>query len=319
MRYSVIVPVYNSMPYLKDCIDSVLKNNIVPEIIIIDDGSSDGSEKLCDTLSETYSQIQVQHIENSGAGNARNVGLKISTGDYVLFLDSDDMISEGFFDRLSRIQDNECDIIFFETIKLFNNGSTQPMNEGFVPEKLSGNKEQVLKHIASFNKFPASCSGKIIKRRFLIDNNIAFPTGSMGEDIDWTLNILLCAGKFGYFDSGCYIYRQIENSRSGKGSIDTISDLVSMLEKWAKIAKTHPYGKYIYSYLAYEYAMIFPFLGAVNRSYRKMFKTKMKKYEYLLNFGKTRKLKIIKRCLKIAGINNTAKILYAYIMLRDGI
>ena len=98
---SVVVPIYNVKDYLKRCVDSIRKqsyNNI--EIILVDDGSNDGSEKIVDRFAEQDYRIQVVHQKNQGLSGARNSGLKVASGKYIAFIDSDDFISELFIERL---------------------------------------------------------------------------------------------------------------------------------------------------------------------------------------------------------------------------
>ena len=90
---TIIIPVYNTAPYLLEALDSVIQQDYSNlEIIIIDDGSTDGSEKICDIYAEKDSRIRVIHQENKGLSCARNTGLDIMSGDSVAFLDSDDVL-----------------------------------------------------------------------------------------------------------------------------------------------------------------------------------------------------------------------------------
>lgn len=91
MRYSVIVPLYNAESTIKACIESVLNQTYKDfELIIVDDGSTDNGGKLCDEYAKNFDNVKVFHVENGGAGNARNLGISLSNGEYLLFLDSDD-------------------------------------------------------------------------------------------------------------------------------------------------------------------------------------------------------------------------------------
>lgn len=101
---SIIVPVYNTEFYLERCIQSLLQQtykNI--EILLIDDGSTDGSSKLCDYFAEQYSHIHVVHKENSGVSAARNKGLDIARGEFILFIDSDDTVSSDYVDSFINV------------------------------------------------------------------------------------------------------------------------------------------------------------------------------------------------------------------------
>jgi glycosyltransferase involved in cell wall biosynthesis len=91
---SIIVPVYNVEEYLKDCVDSLLNQDISTEIILINDGSTDSSEDIADRYQQQYGQIIVLHQKNQGLSIARNNGLKYATGEYVVFIDSDDWIEK---------------------------------------------------------------------------------------------------------------------------------------------------------------------------------------------------------------------------------
>ena len=90
---SVVIPVYNVEKYLSKCVDSVLSQSFTDyEILLIDDGSTDNSGRLCDNYAEKYSCISVIHQENKGLGGARNTGIDHACEDYILFLDSDDYL-----------------------------------------------------------------------------------------------------------------------------------------------------------------------------------------------------------------------------------
>lgn len=93
MKFSIIIPVYNVEKYLKKCLTSIVQQNFNDyELILVDDGSTDMSGKICDEFEEKYNNIIVMHISNSGVSNARNKGLEIARGEYIWFVDSDDYV-----------------------------------------------------------------------------------------------------------------------------------------------------------------------------------------------------------------------------------
>lgn len=101
---SVIVPVYNVKNYLKQCVQSIVGQTYKNlEIILIDDGSTDGSGELCDILKKTDERIKVIHEENSGLSEARNTGLNAARGKYIGFVDSDDYIEPNMYDILIKL------------------------------------------------------------------------------------------------------------------------------------------------------------------------------------------------------------------------
>lgn len=104
MLISVIIPVYNSAAFLKECVGSVLDQDENLEIILINDGSKDDSGAICDKLAKENTNIKVLHKQNGGVSSARNAGLELAKGDYIAFIDSDDSIKKGYFtDLLAKI------------------------------------------------------------------------------------------------------------------------------------------------------------------------------------------------------------------------
>lgn len=115
---SVIIPVYNVVAYLSRCIDSILSQTFQGfEIILVDDGSMDGSEKLCDKLAYANEKIQVFHIQNSGPSKARNVGLDHAKGKYIYCMDSDDYLEKDAFAKVVEEMEKGYDLISFNFIR----------------------------------------------------------------------------------------------------------------------------------------------------------------------------------------------------------
>ena len=110
---SVLVPVYNTNQYLPRCIDSILGQSFTDfELLLIDDGSTDGSAKICDAYAEKDSRIRVLHKENGGVSSARNLGLNEAKGEWVVFVDSDDWISDNCIKLLTEpLRNKEFDIV----------------------------------------------------------------------------------------------------------------------------------------------------------------------------------------------------------------
>lgn len=115
INVSVIIPVYNVKDYLEQCINSVIGQTIDNiEVILVDDGSTDGSEVICDKFASQYENISVYHKENGGQGSARNIGIKEAKGKYIYFLDSDDYIVPDALMKLFVLAEKEdLEVIFF--------------------------------------------------------------------------------------------------------------------------------------------------------------------------------------------------------------
>nr|WP_302596301.1 glycosyltransferase family 2 protein [uncultured Cellulosilyticum sp.] len=112
---SIVVPVYNVAPYLKQCIDSILSQSFKDyEILLINDGSTDSSGSICNEYARKYSQIKVKHSLNEGAGPARNKGIEMATGKYIMFIDPDDWIEANLLEEMYEImENNQCDLLLW--------------------------------------------------------------------------------------------------------------------------------------------------------------------------------------------------------------
>ena len=110
---SVIIPVYQVVPYLKQCIESIINQTYSNlEIILIDDGSTDESGKICDQYADTDNRINVVHQENKGLSASRNKGIELANGEYLSFIDSDDWVDQRFIDVMYKISiSSGCDIV----------------------------------------------------------------------------------------------------------------------------------------------------------------------------------------------------------------
>ena len=214
--FSVIIPVYNAKKYLDECIDSVLvqMNTITPtmDIILVDDGSTDGSSALCDDYANRYDHVRVIHQENQGSFAARRAGFKVSRGKYIICLDSDDMLVKDTISSLAEtFQSSDADVVFYN-ISIMRTSETKPY---YMDVFTKGNgcqltKEQVL--LAFFNyEIPVvtSTAGKAFKRECLnIEYDYSdFTKLSMGDDTLLTAEIVSRASSFYYLNKNLYIYR----------------------------------------------------------------------------------------------------------------
>lgn len=320
-EYSFIVPVYNAEKYIEECIESILKQGELCELILVDDGSTDGSGKICDLYARQYERIKVFHNKNSGPSAARNFGLDKASGNYVIFVDSDDYISGDLVEYLDRgYADRSADLIFYNIIKKFPDGRLESMSEGLERDKIHAKPmNEVLRAISECSKFPASTGGKIIKRDVLIKNNIRFKEGIIGEDIDWTLQLICSINSADVYTSGNYYYRISSNTRRSYGNAESLCSQLSIIEDWICKVKDEKTNKYILSFLAYQYAVSLPFYGALAADKRALYIKRIRELRFLLSYGKTKKIKIIRTAISLLGINATSKLLYEYVEKRDEI
>lgn len=221
-RISVVIPVYNVENYISECIDSVLNQLEIPyEIILIDDGSTDRSYEICKLYAEKYSGIKLISQKNQGVAAARNRGIDEAKGDWILFIDSDDIINENLLKDFSPFLKNNCDIGFFG-FKYFKNQLPKDMVSSDDFHLLRKNDldalipalfNRDLKQVFNREKIKIASPCRFYKRTLLIDKNIRFPLEiKTGEDAVFNLYVLKNATNAIYNESPYYLYRKRDES-----------------------------------------------------------------------------------------------------------
>ncbi len=168
---SVIIPVYNVEKYLRECIDSVLSQTYKNyEIILVDDGSTDSSGKICDEYAEKYQHITVIYKKNSGPSQTRNMGLAVAKGEFIYFLDSDDYLVSDAFEKLIKTATTEnADIVFFDAKSFEDENKSFNIRQGYL-RKGSYKTDKGYNVLAELNKnkdFHCSIPLLFIRRNFL--------------------------------------------------------------------------------------------------------------------------------------------------------
>lgn len=206
---SVIVPVYNVEKYLKKCVESICNQTYQDlEIILIDDGATDNSGKICDELAKWDERIVVIHQKNAGQASARNVGLEIFKGDYLAFVDSDDTIEAYMFEMLLTIMEkSDCDIAICGHRIVQEN---EKLNETFKEcQEEVLDIDELWEEI--FGKLNNAVWNKLYKRELIGDNR--FPVDLIhGEDLIFNLNYLKKCIRGRVNRTPCYNYLKRENS-----------------------------------------------------------------------------------------------------------
>lgn len=150
-RFSVVIPVYKVEKYLRQCLDSVLAQSYTDfEIVVVDDGSPDNCPAICDAYAAADSRVTVIHKENGGLSDARNAGLLAATGEYVIFMDSDDYyLSTDLFTEIdAKIAETACDAVFFQYRKYIEKSKTLKESPVPYPETMGMSCNEVLLHLS---------------------------------------------------------------------------------------------------------------------------------------------------------------------------
>ena len=224
---SVIVPVYNVEQYLDKCIDSIVHQSYKKlEIILIDDGSKDSSGQLCDKWKQMDNRIKVIHKQNEGLGFARNSGLEIATGKYIMFVDSDDYIDENMVEKLYvKLQTTKSDTIFCGLNRVYPDGRSVEVPAVYNDQSFEGKdiiNNVLLEMIGSKpqDKEDANLFMSVwhaLYSKEVIDKwNICFPSERiiMCEDIMFHIQYLRYANKVTYISESLYYYRVNQKSLS---------------------------------------------------------------------------------------------------------
>lgn len=206
MKISVIVPVYNAETFLCKCIDSILAQSFLDfELLLINDGSTDSSGKICDEYSRKDERIRVFHKENKGISATREFGINHAKGEYIQFVDSDDWIDKNMFlEMFSEAERTKADIVgcnFFEVYS----------QEKHPVQTFYKDKYQFFKAVLSNNW---GVLWKILfKRKLFLDNNIHFPKGiNGGEDYYVVTNLLFYAKNVSCVNKAFYYYNRCNSS-----------------------------------------------------------------------------------------------------------
>ena len=215
MDISVVIPVYNVNKYLKRCVDSVLsQQDVTLELILVDDGSTDASGKICDDYVAKYRNVRCLHITNSGPATAKNRGYEIAKGNYVAFIDSDDEIKTDMFcSMLQSGYKHDADIVCCNYIQINEDGSYEHTEHTGKEYKL--NQDEALKAILIKDKIYSQCWTKIYKRATLATNHIMNPEGlKTDEDFIFNIQAFACSKTVCVVDRPLYIYTHRSKSLS---------------------------------------------------------------------------------------------------------
>ena len=222
MKYSIIIPAYNVEKYIVRCIDSLMRQNTDNcEIIIVDDGSTDETGKICDTLSRSHNNIIVIHKENGGQSSARNTGMAYATGEYFIFVDSDDYIADDYIETIECINKKytDVDVICFKHTNF---------SENEIASFCDSNEIKVFNTIDAYREYTICREisrmvwDKVFKSDLFCD--IEFPEGLLAEDYAVTCKVLSKAKEVVTIDKVLYYYNRRLESSTGKASAKMIID-----------------------------------------------------------------------------------------------
>lgn len=226
-KVSIIIPVYNNENYISQCIESVENQTYKNyEIIIIDDGSTDDSLKLCKKFEKRNDKIKVISINNGGVSNARNIGIKNASGDYVCFIDSDDYVMPTYIESLIKKMNNKCLVI--SAYSVFNEKKDRQVKK-INKQKLYIGIDIYLKIVRN-ELFWNQPWNKMYNLNVIKENKLFFNDKlNMGEDLVFNLNYLNFIDNIFYINKTIYRHRINDNGAMANNNENKLKALSNIL------------------------------------------------------------------------------------------
>lgn len=210
---SIVIPIYNIEKYVKKCIESVLNQDYLNiDIILVDDGATDNSGKICDEYKNIDSRIQVIHKLNGGLSDARNAGIKVAKGEYIIFIDGDDYIKPNYVSKLyNNLLENDADISVCGFSYVYDDGKERKYNNKEKECTKVFNSQQAIECMLDSRWAFKQCAwNKIYKKELFKD--IEYPYGMLYEDLGTTYKLISKANKVVYDSNSLYYYVQRKTS-----------------------------------------------------------------------------------------------------------
>lgn len=220
MKLSIIVPVYNVLPYIRQCLDSLINQTLEDyEILLVDDGSTDGTAAVLEEYRDRYPElIRLRRVDNGGQGRARNFAIPEARGKFLGFIDSDDSIAPDMYEKLiARAEETGADVAVCDWLARYDDG-----------------REEVLP--ACVQEHPLAAAGsacnKVFRRELVGD--IRFPVGLWYEDFYFSALMLIRANKIEYVKEPLYIYRMHQASTMRNNNSAKNLDLLKIMDMLAE-------------------------------------------------------------------------------------
>lgn len=220
-KISIIVPVYNVEHELSRCLDSILNQSYRNfEVILVDDGSTDRCPSMCDAFVMKDSRVRVIHKTNGGLSSARNAGLRIASGEWILYVDSDDYILNDSCERLLAVGTKyDCDIVSADAVREFNGGQEYMVHSSLADGMCYPSKDFIIKSVKPCEWY-APAWLNLYKRSFLIENNLFFVEGLLHEDMEMQPRVFLAAKTVAYCAYPFYRYVDRASSIMNASKVD---------------------------------------------------------------------------------------------------
>jgi len=313
MKYSIIIPVYNSEKYLRECVESVQSQTYKNlEIVLIDDESSDSSPDICKELAANDSRIKYIRQNNQGTSAARNTGLENASGDYLMFIDNDDLWADvnAVEEINSLLEESHADVLTFNTAVL--NQKTgevsyvhEHIDRGEVVNKTAG---EALRVVLNHGLMSRAVWSRVFRRDMIEQNQIRFPAGMRNEDTAFVADVMLHAESYDWYDKVFYHYRvntgySQTSEPINKSQLDDLRDILGKYSQKGRFLE-EPLKSAYYSYLAFPFAVWIGYSMKNNQTTKKEIKD-MKRLGYILKYDEDSTVKSLSKVYKMFGYSLT--------------
>ena len=239
-KISVVVPIYKVEKELEACVQSIRGQTLEDiEIILVDDGSPDACPEMCDAFAAQDDRITVLHKPNGGLSDARNAGLKMAKGTFVLFVDADDFLSPDACEQMLKGVTDDVDLVAGNFTDWNGTESSASRRDPFADGEIADNEDFMLRSLKNGCFFVQSWC-YMYRREFMIEKNLYFKTGWLYEDLEMAPRLFLSASKIMIRDYPFYnhvVFR--ENSiTSSSVSPKKIHDVIGVLKEWRELVPT---------------------------------------------------------------------------------
>lgn len=317
-KISIIIPVYNIQDYLGYCIDSILQHiGTEVEVILVDDGSTDKSGNICDLYAKNP-HIRAIHQNNQGVSVARNNGLKVANGEYIYFVDGDDILAPNALRSiLDKIATSKADVICGTYIKFFNPDKIPSRNKvdaDIIQKVESRNGHEALVEMMKNDIFLPNMSTNVFRRSLFYKNHVQFEPGVVStEDLNCGMKLYTLSNKIAVLEDPIYYYRQSRRgSATGTASKKRVEDLLDFIDGWVHrienlqddVAKM-----WLRDYISYQYLISLGLIYRCPIDDRDQLLTHASRNTLLLNSRLSKKTTAGSLIYSLMGLKNTARFL----------
>lgn len=313
---SLIIPVYKVEKFLDKCVDSILQQKFTDfELILVDDGSPDNCPAMCDDFTRKDTRIKAVHKVNGGISDARNAGIAIAQGDFIMFMDGDDYLEgSSFLDKLTeRIKSNNADVTIYGTKNLnYITGEEDVIRSKYDISALRSNRDDAIRSLFKSRQFPRTAWVIAVRKKLITQNQLYFVKGIKSEDVDWLINVFLHAQSFDAVNDAFYIY-VINRPEAVTLFVDTknVKGIFHSLNRWMPvlIADKNPVNKLLLSYLATQYIISLLGFAQLSENDKRKLMPEMRKYRSVLKYSANTRTLISKTVVDLLGIRAGSRVL----------